>query len=340
MTHVAPPTPRQGHHERPSPGSHRSRFGASAVTKTALISAVLICTAALLVPWRLPTASSAKRAVAAKNSVPTSPQVYALPPIPVVPPTLATLPFRKPKPRPTPTLHPRAVTPMPTGVPGDWTLEFDDEFDGTSLNTAEWSTGWYGSGITPAVNRTEDDCYDPAEVSEGGGALSLSLVQESENCGQDEQYAAGLVSTMGKFSFTYGFIEARVWLPGVPGNPGEVANWPGVWTDGQNWPDDGEIDIAEGLDNGQVCAHFHGPENPGGVKVGCPSGIYADGWHTFAADWEPGSITYYYDGVDIGSVTSGITSAPMFIVLYNAAGGDVSTPATMKVDYVRVWQHP
>ena len=229
---------------------------------------------------------------------------------------------------------------MPTGVPGDWTLKFDDEFNGTSLNTAEWSTGWYGSGITPPVSSSEDDCYDPAQVSEGGGALSLSLVQENENCGQDEQYAAGLVSTMGKFSFTYGFIEARVWLPEVPGNPGEVANWPGVWTDGQNWPDDGEIDIAEGLDNGQVCAHFHGPENPSGVKVGCPSGIYTDGWHTFAADWEPGSITYYYDGVDIGSVTSGITSAPMFIVLDNAAGGDISTPATMKVDYVRVWQHP
>ena len=26
-------------------------------------------------------------------------------------------------------------------------------------------------------------------------------------------------------------------------------------------------------------------------------------------------MTYYYDGVDIGSVTSGVTSAPMFLVL-------------------------
>ena len=75
---------------------------------------------------------------------------------------------------------------------------------------------------------------------------------------------------MGKFSFTYGFIEARLWLPGVPGNPGDVANWPGLWTDGKNWPEDGEIDIAEGI-HGQVCAHFHGPDNPSGVSVGCPS---------------------------------------------------------------------
>ena len=228
---------------------------------------------------------------------------------------------------------------MPADVRGDWTLKFDDEFNGTSLDAGEWSTGWYGSGITRPANSLEDDCYDPAEVSEGGGVLSLSLVPKTENCGGEEDYAAGLVSTMGKFSFTHGFIEARVWLPGVPGNRGEVANWPGVWTDGQNWPEDGEIDIAEGL-TGRVCGHFHGPENPSGVKAGCPSGIYSDGWHAFAVDWEPGSITYYYDGIDIGSVTSGVTSAPMFIILDNAAGGDLSTAATMKVDYVRVWQHP
>jgi Glycosyl hydrolases family 16/CHRD domain len=235
-------------------------------------------------------------------------------------------------------------TPMPDGVAGDWTFTFNAEFNGTSLDTADWSTGWYGSGITAPVNSSEDDCYDPAQVSEGGGTLNLTVIQKNENCGgQDEQYATGLVSTMGKFSFTYGFVEARVWLPAVPGNPGEVANWPAVWTDGQNWPEDGEDDVAEGL-GGQMCAHFHGPENPDGIGAdggsGCASGNYTGGWHTFAADWEPGSITYYYDGVDIGSVTSGITSAPMFIVLDYAVQDSAVAPATMKIAYVRVWQHP
>jgi beta-glucanase (GH16 family) len=233
--------------------------------------------------------------------------------------------------------------PMPTGVPGDWALKFDDEFNGTSLNTAKWSTGWYGSGITRPVNNLEDDCYDPARVSQGGGALSLSLVQKSEACGDTEPYAGSLVSTTGKFSFTYGLVQARVWLPGKPGNPGQVANWPGVWTDGQNWPEDGENDIAEGL-NGKVCAHFiYGQANPQGIGAGggtgCPSGNYTNGWHTFAADWEPGRITYYYDGVDIGTVTSGVTSAPMFVILDYATQSPAQVPAAMKVDYVRVWQH-
>ena len=234
-------------------------------------------------------------------------------------------------------------TPVPTGVPGNWTLKFDSEFTGTSLNT-QWSTGWYGSGVTPPANSQEDDCYNPAEVSEGGGMLNLSLIQQSENCGGQKSYAGGLVSTMGKFSFTYGFIQARVWLPARPGSSGQVANWPGVWADGQNWPQDGEIDIAEGLSGG-VCAHFHGPDNPQGIGAGggsgCPGGTYAGGWYTFAADWEPGSITYYYDGADIGSVTSGVTSAPMFLILDNATPqGSALAPATMKVAYVRVWQHP
>jgi beta-glucanase (GH16 family) len=236
-----------------------------------------------------------------------------------------------------------AVNFKPTGVGGDWKLTFDDEFSGTGLDTAKWSTGWYGSGITPPVNSTEEDCYDPAQVTEGGGALDLTLIRKSEDCGiSDPVYAGALVSTQGKFSFTYGFIEARVWLPAAAGEPGDVANWPTVWTDGQSWPEDGEIDIAEGL-HGEVCAHFHGPADPKGVGVGrtgCPAGNYAGGWHTFAADWEPGIVTYYYDGVDIGSVTSGITSAPMFLILDYAAGYPHQAPDTMKVDYMRVWQHP
>jgi beta-glucanase (GH16 family) len=237
-----------------------------------------------------------------------------------------------------------ARTPMPTGVAGDWMLAFDDEFNGTGLDTAKWSTGWGGgTGITPPVNSSEDDCYDPAQVTEGGGALSLSLIRKSESCGISAQYAAGLISTNGKFNFTYGFIQARIWVPGAPGDPDYVANWPGVWTDGQNWPEDGEIDIAEGI-GGHMCAHFHDAAHSSqglgaGDGTGCPSGVYTGGWHTFAANWEPGIITYYYDGHDIGSVTSGVTSAPMYLILDYDAQSPVQAPDTMKVDYIRVWQH-
>ena len=155
----------------------------------------------------------------------------------------------------------RAPSPPPTGVPGPpadpstWHSIFDDEFNATSLDSSKWSTGWYGSGITAPVNAEELQCYDPNQVSVAGGELDLNLVAKTESCGgQTRSYASGLVSTSGKFSYTYGYLEARVWLPGGSA----VTDWPAVWTDGQSWPTDGELDAVEGL-GGQACWHFHDP---------------------------------------------------------------------------------
>jgi beta-glucanase (GH16 family) len=245
---------------------------------------------------------------------------------------------------------PKPPAPKIAADPGDWVLKFDDEFNGTQLDTANWSTGWLASGITGPVNSTEEECYDPAQVTESGGTLNLNLITKSESCGiADPVYASGIVNTAGKFSYTYGFVQTRVWLPAATGQPGEIADWPGVWTDGQNWPADGENDIVEGI-GGQACSHFHSAVSPSGVGAsrgaakrpdlsGCASGDYA-GWHTFGADWEPGSVTYYYDGKNVGSVTTGITSAPMFLIIDYAAGPPFQSPSTMKIDYVRVWQRP
>jgi beta-glucanase (GH16 family) len=227
--------------------------------------------------------------------------------------------------------------PGPPGDPASWQLVFDDEFNGTSLDTSKWSTGWYGSGITAPVNSEELECYDPAQVAEADGELDLNLTAKSETCGgQTRPYASGLITTDGKFSYTYGYLEVRAWLPGGS----TISDWPGIWADGQSWPTDGELDVLEGL-GGQPCWDFH---DPLGAFGGCTAaGSYLGGWHTFAADWEPGSVTYYYDGAVVGSVTSGVTSAPMYLILDLAAdneyGGPIQAPATLRVDYVRLWQH-
>jgi hypothetical protein len=249
-------------------------------------------------------------------------------------------------PKPAPVTSPAApvVTPpagspagaSPAGDPGNWRLVFDDEFAGNSVNTAKWSVGWFGSGITQPLTPAELECFDPAEVSVGGGELSLSMIAKPERCGgKTRPYASGIVTTNGKFSFTYGFMEAKVW---VPGTGGVISDWPDVWLDGQNWPADGEIDIMEGL-SGQACWHFH---YPGGQPGNCSSASFTGGWHTFGADWQRGSITYYYDGAAVGTITSGVTSAPMYIILSLAAdtvnGGPVG-PAAIRFDYVHVWQH-
>jgi beta-glucanase (GH16 family) len=228
----------------------------------------------------------------------------------------------------------------PIGAAGNWRIAFDDEFSTSSLDTSLWGVGWFGSGITKPVNGLEDACYDPANVSESSGELDLGLVKKTENCGGgSEPYAGALVSTNGRFSFTYGFVEVRAWLAG---SGSTVYDWPQIWTDGQSWPQNGEIDLLEGLGGG-ACYHWHGP--PSGVGYGsCPGGSFAGGWHTFGVDWEPGVVTYYYDGHNVGSVaniTSLITSSPMYLILTasTSTSSVVQAPVTERFDYVRVWQH-
>jgi len=231
----------------------------------------------------------------------------------------------------------------PVGVPGTWHPVFADEFGGTGLDPATWRPGWFGTGITGPVNGAERACYRGSHATvPGDGTLHLALTADPATCrGSSRPYTGALVSTnpkdgrpSGGFDFTYGVIEARVFLPAAPS--GAIANWPAVWTDGEGaWPTTGEDDVMEGL-SGRACFHFH---SDAGGPGGCAPGSFT-GWHTFAADWAPGSVTYYYDGVRVGRITSGVTGAPMFVLLdYTTGGyGGPSAPGVMRVDYVRVWQ--
>ncbi len=221
----------------------------------------------------------------------------------------------------------------PVGQNGEWTMIFNDEFDGTTLDVAKWTPGWGKSGITGPVNDGETACYDSNLVTlPGDGSLHLALQARQSTCKGTHPYTGALVDTNSHFQYTYGYIEFRAYLPAA--SNGKVANWPATWTDGQSWPTNGENDTMEGL-GGQACYHFHSPQ---GGPGDCAGDDFT-GWHIFASDWEPGSVTYYYDGKRVGQITQGITSAPQYIILdYTTSSGNPTAPAEMLVDYVRVWQ--
>jgi beta-glucanase (GH16 family) len=237
---------------------------------------------------------------------------------------------------------------QPAGIPGNWNLVLNSTFTGSSLDNSVWRTGWFGSGVTVPVNSYEDDCYSPSNVSfPGDGSLHLNVTATSSTCGgKTHPYTGSLVSSnpndgrsSGGFQYTYGVLEARVY---VPADGTKIANWPAVWADGQSWPNDGEDDLMEGL-AGQACYHFHylsisgeGASGPGHCDT-----TLTPGWHTFASDWQPGSVTYYYDGKDVGSISTGITSSPMYIILDNTVypgEANLTEADSMDVSYVRVWQ--
>jgi Glycosyl hydrolases family 16 len=233
----------------------------------------------------------------------------------------------------------RPAVVQPAGIAGHWHLVLDSEFNGSSL-PKPWRSGWFGAGVTGPVNSAEADCYSPAALSYSRTGLNIRLTQTSATCsGKTEPWTTGLITTNpddGRprgtgFQYTYGVIQARIDVQGSGAN--QLYDWPAFWADGQNWPQSGEDDVLEGL-VGDACFHFHSPSVEQG---GCEATI-TPGWHTFASDWKPGSVTYYYDGAKVGSITSGITSAPMYLILDNAANSSGAVADSMKVQYVRVWQ--
>jgi beta-glucanase (GH16 family) len=205
---------------------------------------------------------------------------------------------------------------------------FADEFNGTTLDLTTWSPTWFhgNSGISPRVNGAETGDYDSANVTVGAGQLTIAA--QDRKC-LNLPRCTGIITSNGKFQFTYGVSEWRAWLDG---SGCTAYNWASTWQDGQSWPTDGEIDLMEVL-GGRAAWHFH---YPGGAPGGTPPGCYV-GWHTFAADWEPGLITWYYDGLKVGTWSDGVTNAPMYLVANYALPNTVHLPSTMGIDYVRVW---
>jgi beta-glucanase (GH16 family) len=234
---------------------------------------------------------------------------------------------------------------------GGWTLTFQDEFNGSALDTSKWNTCYEdqgpGSG-TPCTltGNNEMELYQPSgQVSEANGVLTIRGDKQGvvdPVTGAPYQYASGMLASWNKFSQTQGYFEMRAQLP-----PG-TGLWPAFWMDNNNhtWPP--EIDAVEMIGSMPDAPHVGAIQSPSGAYLA--KYVYtfdtSTAYHTYGVEWDSNNLTYYYDGQQVAQTTaaSNMTN-PMQLIANLAIGGNwpgaptpyTVFPAIMNIDYIRAW---
>lgn len=246
-----------------------------------------------------------------------------------------------------------------------WKLVWSDEFDqpnGSAPNATNWvydvgGGGWGNNELQSYTDRRENSRVE-------NGMLVLEAKQEklTGKDGKEREFTSARLKTLGKHSWTYGRIEARMKLPRGQGI------WPAFWMLGDDitkvgWPRCGEIDIVEhiGKEPTKIHGTIHGPGYSGANGIGKPYTLpdgkaAAEDFHVFAVDWEKDKIAWSIDGTTYFTLTADKLPAgtkwvfdhPHFILLNLAVGGnwpgkpDETTvfPQQFLIDYVRVYARP
>lgn len=245
-----------------------------------------------------------------------------------------------------------------------YNLLWHDEFDGSTLDESIWNyephePGWTNEELQEYTTSTDN-------VFLRDGKLVLKAIKSEKNGG--DYYTSGKITAQNKKDFTYGKVVASAKVPAGKGL------WPAIWMMPQDeqhygqWPKCGEIDIMEvlgsRLDTAYGTLHYGEPHaEQQGTYILENGGSYADEFHEFSVEWEPGEMRWYIDGNLYHTVNDWFTAVqgedekpypapfdqPFFVQMNLAVGGtwpgdpDASTDfdkAEFEIDYVRVYQKP
>ena len=235
------------------------------------------------------------------------------------------------------------------------TLVWSDEFNGSSINTTNWTfeTGAGGWGNNELQNYTDGD---NASIEDGKLIITAKKVNDDKTAGS---YTSTRMISWNKQEFTYGRMEIRAKLPSGTGV------WPAIWMLGANldtagWPACGEMDIMEyvGYDPYNVHSSLHTTSSYGSTTNTSSLTVEncEDEFNVYGMIWTEESISFYVNDKDNPFYTYAPTVKTeekwpfykdQFFILNLAVGGNWGGvegidndifPQTMEVDYVRVYQ--
>lgn len=184
-----------------------------------------------------------------------------------------------------------AREPVPT-----WKLEWTEDFNGAEIDTTVWSK--CDRGHPDWCNTMSSD---PRLFELRDGMLVLKGMVNPDTESDPSPYITGGVWTKGKKAFQPGRFEIRARLHGAKGA------WPAIWllpyeTEKYEWPNGGEIDICERLNNNHVVyqtVHTHytydlGIEN--NPRHGMTSPIDRDDFNVYGVDILPDKVVFHVNG--------------------------------------------
>ena len=241
---------------------------------------------------------------------------------------------------------------VPEGYVLDWNDEFDQE-NGSMPDANKWRfeskpAGWVNHELQTYVPGGRNGVRT-AFIEDG--VLNIRAVKEGKDIISARMYS--------KKSWTYGYMEAAIWLPKGKGT------WPAYWMMpddfSRGWPGCGEIDIMEEVgyhpnytSSSIHCMKYYHSIGTQKTHEQFTAGA-EDGYHIYALEWTPDALKFYVDGKlhftfandKAGNDDTWPFNKNFYLILNLAWGGDwggsqgvdeSALPCTMKVAYVRVFK--
>lgn len=236
---------------------------------------------------------------------------------------------------------------------GDWTLTFEDRFEGDSLDSDKWGIGWgWGWGTDTSSTRTS-----PENVAVRDGRLRLTGTHHGD------RYVSGTVNTKNLLSIEPGtHVAARIKF--AP----RVGFLNAFWAKpiSEVWPP--EIDVVELFPVGDGRSdtrethhhlHYSTSTEPGDESTYTevdvtsePGGNLGETFHVYGLEWQADRLVHYVDGQPVQEWTDETLLAALdigvpFYLILSLNIGSIAQPDTseswdeeMVVDWVRAWELP